>query len=369
MPPAKKKTCYRVHYLHRGYLQTLKIAVRLTCMLTLLLGAAAFGDATSDDQANLAGKINCPLFGAARGLDSTLTIQIQNVHRSYVLHLPQDYNCGSKHPLVIGLHGYTGSGSDFQHKTTGMFANINRHSYIGVFPNGTESAPGSGLTSFNDLGSRFDNGPRGPTCAPESYSYDDFENCPKTEQTRQCHWGTSCADDLLFLRRLTDHLQAHYSIDASRIFLMGFSQGAQTAAGIACGLQDKLAAVIPVHGFPTRGYACGPESKVSLLQIVGHQDQVVNGLGQASADGMIYDSAATTASVWAKAQHCAKNGNTPYPTVSDGDQSWQCSEHANCASAASIVTCSWQGGHVWAKQGARNIGLEAIWEFMGNTSK
>ena len=98
MPAAKKKTCYRVHYLHREYLQTLKIAVRLTCMLTLLLGAAAFGDATSDDQANLAGKINCPLFGAARGLDSTLTIQIQNVHRSYVLHLPQDYNSGSKHP-------------------------------------------------------------------------------------------------------------------------------------------------------------------------------------------------------------------------------------------------------------------------------
>jgi poly(3-hydroxybutyrate) depolymerase len=367
MSPAKP-TCYSIRHYHSGYLQSLKIAVQLTAIVTLLFAAGAFSNSTADNQASLTDKLNCQLFGAARGLDTALTIRSNEINRSYVLHLPQDYNCASRHPLVIGLHGYTGSGSGFQHDTAGMFASINQNNFIGVFPDGIESAPGSGTTAFNDLGSRFDNGPQGPTCAPNSHPYDDFENCPEAELARQCHWGTSCADDLSFLRDLINHLQAHYSIDAKRIVLMGFSQGAQAAAGLACGLQDKLAAVIPVHGFPTRGYACGPESKVSLFQIVGRLDQIVNGLGQASADGMIYDSAATTASVWAEAQHCA-NGKTPYPTVSDGYLGWQCTEHASCASAAAIVTCAWQGDHIWAKQGSRNIGLEAIWEFIGKQSK
>lgn len=338
-------------------------------LLTLLLCSSLTSKISMAGQAPDSGREPCPLFGAAKGQDTSLLIRTGHIDRSYVLHLPERYDCDSSYPMIIGLHGYTGSGSDFQHQTADMFTSINQNNYIGVFPNATESSPGSGITSFNDLGSRFDEGPNGLTCTTPSHAYDDFENCPDTEQERLCHWGTSCADDLSFLRNLIDTLQIRYSIDAKRLFLTGFSQGAQTAAGLACGLQDKLAAVIPVHGFPAKGFSCGPTQKVSLFQIVGQSDQIVNGFGKESADGMIYDSAATTASVWAETQHCAKNGSTPYPTIADGYLGWQCVEHANCASAASVVTCSWLGDHTWPRNGSRNPGLQAIWEFLSKQSK
>ena len=347
----------------------MKTYPQLVYLTTLLLSTCLCTKAIKAGQPPDSSKASCPLFGAVIGQDTTLLIRSGNIDRSYVLHLPEHYQCNSRYPLIIGLHGYTGSGSDFQHQTADMFTSINQNGYIGVFPNATESSPGSGITSFNDLGSRSDEGPKGPTCVTPSYAYDDFDNCPDDEQQRQCHWGTSCADDLLFLRNLIDLLQIRYSIDEKRRFLTGFSQGAQSAAGLACGLQDKLAAVIPVHGFAARGFSCGPETKVSFFHIVGQLDQIVNGFGKQSADGMIYDSATTTASVWAEAQHCARNGSTPYPTVADGYLDWQCVEHANCASSASIVTCSWRGGHTWPRNDAGNPGLLAIWEFLSKQSK
>lgn len=347
----------------------MKTSLRLSCLTALLLCSCIIGKNAIAEQISHNDKESCPLFGAAKGMDRTLAIRSGNTDRSYVLHLPTNYACNTLYPVIIGLHGYTGSGSGFQHQTADMFASINLKGYIGVFPNATESTPGSGMTSFNDLGSRSDEGPKGPTCTTPSYAYNDFDNCPDTEQERQCHWGTSCADDLSFLRNLIDDLQQRYSIDDKRIFLMGFSQGAQTAAGLACGLQDKIAAVIPVHGFPAKGFSCGPAEKVSLFQIVGQLDQTVNGFGKESADGMIYDSATTTASVWAEEQHCAKNGSTPYPTIADGYLGWQCVEHANCASSASIVTCSWLGDHIWPRNDSKNPGLQAIWEFLSKQSK
>ena len=43
-------------------------------------------------------------------------------------------------PMMIGLHGYTGTGKGFENETIKIFEHINRNGYIGVFPDGDNFA-------------------------------------------------------------------------------------------------------------------------------------------------------------------------------------------------------------------------------------
>jgi polyhydroxybutyrate depolymerase len=311
----------------------------------------------------------CDASPGVPGEDVSLTLMVGGVMRKHVLHLPTHYDCATPLPLVVGLHGYYGTGQGFENDTAEMFDHLNANNYIGVFPTGEESSPGSGVTSFNDLGSHFDEGPDGPTCTADPYPYGDFTNCSGSESDRQCHWGTSCANDTGYLKALVTRIQSGYKVDDSRIFMMGFSQGGQSVSGLACELDDIIAAVVPVHGFAANGYTCGPDSKVSLFQIYGSRDNTLRGDGEPGSDGMIYDAAAEAAQEWAIVQGCDAQA-TARPTESDGKKDWQCTEHKNCSTGAEIMTCGWSGEHVWPSTPRHgNFGLDEVWNFLKRQSK
>jgi poly(3-hydroxybutyrate) depolymerase len=114
----------------------------------------------------------CEVAPAVQGEDISLTMMHDGVERSYVLHLPSGYDCETPLPLVFGVHGYTGSGSIFENRWAQIFDHVNRHNYVGVFPDGmTASADAPWAKGFNDLGSRNDSGPDGLTCIPPPYAY------------------------------------------------------------------------------------------------------------------------------------------------------------------------------------------------------
>jgi poly(3-hydroxybutyrate) depolymerase len=196
-----------------------------------------------------------------------------------------------------------------------------------------------------------------------------YDNCGPNEETRSCRWGTSCADDAGLFRALIEEVSEGWSIDPDRVYMTGFSQGGQTVQGLACELSDILAAVSPHHGFAANGYTCAPSTPLSLFQVWGLNDNVVNGHEQPSSDGMIYDGADETALEWAAAQGCSLTP-TPYATVSDGLNGWSCAEHAGCSTGAEVVTCSWDGDHVWGRNNTNgNFALEATWAFFEAQSR
>jgi poly(3-hydroxybutyrate) depolymerase len=284
-----------------------------------------------------------------------------------MVRLPADYDCTPR-PVLVGIHGYYGSGSGFANSTADLSEHLDEHGYIGLFPDGLPmSAHDAMVTSFNDLGSRNDVGPDGPTCDDDPWDYGSYDNCGEEEVARDCHWGTSCADDEGFFRAMIAHAQATWSIDADRIYMTGFSQGGQTTQSMACPMADVIAAVAPGHGFAANGYTCGPDTPVSMMQFWGARDRIVPGDDGMANDGYIYDDAAETATVWATAQGCDADGATPYATASDGTRDWACTEHAGCASGAEVVTCVWDGGHTWPTRGEHgNFVLEAIWDFLSS---
>ena len=288
----------------------------------------------------------------------------EGIPRDFELHLPADYDCTPR-PVVIGVHGYYGSGSGFQSSTAHMDEHLEEHGYIGLFPDGLQMSD-SGyyriVTSFNDIGSRFDDGPDGPTCTTTPYPYGAYDNCPADEASRDCPWGTSCADDLGFFEAMLDFAGDRLTVDEDRVYMTGFSQGGQTTFGLACGLAHRLAAVAPMHGFAANGYTCGPDTALGMIQFSGIRDTIVPEDG-VSSGGLIYDHADEAAEEWAAAQGCDAE-LTPYATAYDGVEGMVCMQHAACDTGASVVWCRWDGSHSWPRNSSDgNFGLETIWSF------
>ncbi len=333
----------------------------------------ATDDALSDDEGGVESGDDsesdaCDLGSGVAGEDVVLTFPWDGELRTWTLHLPTDYDCAPR-PLLVGAHAYMGDAHGFQHNVAQIFDHINEHGYIGIFPDALARGDGaldSGITSFNDGTSHHDDGPDGPTCTSWSWDYGIFDNCGPEEEARYCRWGTSCSDDLGFFRALIGEVSTRWAVDPGRIYMTGFSQGAITAQSFACPLADILAAVAPLHGASANGYTCGPETKVSMIQVWGVNDIGINGHEEPSIDGLIYDGGDETAAVWAEGQRCDAEA-IPYPTRSDGVWGWSCSQHAGCETGADVVNCQWDGNHIWGRTPTEGDFMwDAVWDFLAS---
>ena len=65
------------------------------------------------------------------------TMPWQGIDREYLIFLPTSYTSKEELPLVVGLHGYTGTASGFQKETTKeMNLHAEHRNYIAVYPQG-----------------------------------------------------------------------------------------------------------------------------------------------------------------------------------------------------------------------------------------
>ena len=80
----------------------------------------------------------CDAAPGVPGQDAELSLTWNGEQRTYVLHVPADYDCTPR-PLVIGLHSFYKSGFFFEHQTVDMFDHIEDHGYIALFPDETPS--------------------------------------------------------------------------------------------------------------------------------------------------------------------------------------------------------------------------------------
>ncbi len=278
----------------------------------------------------------------------------KKIRRTYSVFSPESASDKFR-PLLIGLHGYHGNGKEFARNTADIIGDLAERGYVGIFPDGTSmSLLKSHITSFNDIDSQNSFGRDGPTCTNSSYDYGVYSNCPKSQHEDQCNWGSSCIDDEGFFRELIEIAIQKWKVDPSRIYLTGFSQGAQAVQSLAWRMSDVIAAIAPQSGFSANGYSKAPRSKMSFIQVWSPFDRTVDGTDRASKDGMIYESASETFSTWAAAQGCEIDAS-PYPTSHDGKNGWKCSEHKECKNKSSVISCSWSGGHAWVKDPAHDV--------------
>lgn len=181
--------------------------------------------------------------------DPTLhTITIEGMPpRRYRLNIPSTYISGVEAPLLIGFHGIGGSANSFRE-----------------------------ISKFDIYSEE-----RGMiTAYPEGYG-------PEYGVEASWNGGLCCGlaklndlDDTTLVSSIIDSIEKKYTIDKSRIWAVGFSNGGMLSYRLACELSDKITA-IGVGAGSLMNKTCDTQKPVSIIHLHGGSDPDIlfNGSG------------------------------------------------------------------------------------------
>jgi polyhydroxybutyrate depolymerase len=159
--------------------------------------------------------------------------------REYILYVPESYSTQNPVPLVMNFHGYG--------------SNAGEQMFYGDFRSIADTA---GFLIVH----------------PEGLLYNGIS-----------HWNVGgwivgdTTDDVGFTNALIDSLSAEYSIDPTKIYSTGMSNGGFMSFLLACQLSDRIAAIGSVTGSmtPETYDDCTPLGPAPVLQIHGTNDALV----------------------------------------------------------------------------------------------
>ncbi len=161
--------------------------------------------------------------------------------RTYLVHLPAGEEMTPELPLVINMHGF-GSNATEQaaYSRFNILSDFNK--FIVVYPEGLEA-------EVPNLGSGQ-------------------------------HWNSyfqTGVDDVAFINEIIDLMWNEYTIDVSRVYAAGMSNGGFMAYTLACELSDRFAAISSITGSMINEAfgQCEPQRAVPVLQFHGTEDMIV----------------------------------------------------------------------------------------------
>ena len=227
-------------------------------------------------------------------------LPVDGLQRSYRLFRPS-LAAGVKVPVVIVLHDYGTKGDDVSALTL-YDDQATKGRFIVVYPDGIRG-------SWN----------AGACCAPAT---------------------TSGIDDVKFIGLLIDRVTNQEPIDASRVFVAGFSNGAAMTYRLACELAERIRGVTSVSG-GMLVESCRPARPISLLEIHASNDRVFPVEG-GDVGGVTVQSLATEIQQWVKIDGCTGS------PVLGGTGSHKTSTWNTCASKSVVKLDIVEGeGHNW----------------------
>ncbi len=151
---------------------------------------------------------------------NSYTTEIDGVTREYIVHVQAGYDANSPMPVVFMLHGSTGSGEE-KYNDSGWKELAEDENILTVFPTALVYCY-TNTFGFTKTATRW-------------WSYPPINHfCP----------GQNPKDDVKFLRQVVDEVKQRFNVDAKRIYMVGFSSGAQMAFRCAVEMSDLLAAVV-----------------------------------------------------------------------------------------------------------------------------
>jgi polyhydroxybutyrate depolymerase len=241
------------------------------------------------------------------------TLNYDGIERTYLLHVPSSYDGLSYVPLVVALHGYSGSGSSSE-SVTGFSAKADLNDFIVVYPNGTGS--------------------------PRSWN---AGNCCGSAMTNDI-------DDVGFISALIDTLSASYNIDSTRIFATGFSNGSMMSYRLAAELSDKIAAIAGGAGQMVLD-ECDPIRAVPIMHLHALNDDVVLYEG-----GAYFPSVESVIDIWVGINGCETDPDTTTSSSTLMVRKWAAISH----NADVVLFTTPTGGHSWLTS---IPATDSIWAF------
>lgn len=160
------------------------------------------------------------------------TVDVDGVTREFLMYLPSSYDPSSPSPMMLSYHGGSGTAND-QLQLSDMRSLADANGVILAYPQGLPDDAGDPI--WNSIGP-YSNG----------------------------------VDEIGFTSNLIDAVAAEFSLDESRVYASGYSNG----ANMGCYLSDRIAAVGAVAGsmWTWTEEMCMPTRPMPIMSIHGTND-------------------------------------------------------------------------------------------------
>ncbi len=299
----------------------------------------------------------------AHAQETKETVTVDDVDRTYILHLPTGYDSHQHYPVVILLHGMNQDPDDIERLT--RFNEIaDKDSIITVYPAALHGrwnigvrpeerrpmmGPGPGRRRGGYGGGGYPGGgyPGGGGGYPQgggNYPQGGGQNNPEEDRK------PTNADDIAFFNAMLDQIESKTSVDVSRVYASGLSDGGFMAMRVGCAMSDRIAAIATVGADMPKKMICIPTRPVGAVMINGTSDPVVPyGGGTEHNLGLSVISAEESAKAWARIDRCSeKPTQTKIPAHEKGGMETKVYTYDGCQQGAQVVLYSVKGaGNTW----------------------
>jgi polyhydroxybutyrate depolymerase len=289
---------------------------------------------------------------------TTEKVTVDDVDRTFIVRLPKAYDAQQHYPVVIVLHGMHQDAEDVQRLTRfdeladkdGMImvypSALHGRWEVGVQPQErrpTGMGPGR-RRRYGYPGGGYPGGGNPGGGYPGGGGQQDPNRQPNQERR------PTPTDDIGFFNQMLDKLGTMFSVDSSRIYAAGLSDGGFMSLRLGCALGDRIAAIAAVGAAMPKTMICLPSRPVPLAMINGTSDPVVPyGGGTEHNRNLATISAEDSAKAWAKIDRCAeKPERSKLPAHAKGGMETKVDTYNGCQQNAQVVLYSVKGaGNTW----------------------
>jgi polyhydroxybutyrate depolymerase len=278
-------------------------------------------------------------------------VTVDDVDRTFMVRLPTGYDSQRHYPVVILLHGMNQDADDME-RLTRFDELADKDGVIAVYPFaehgrwnvGVQAPERRPMTMGPSRHRGYGGYPGGGGGYPRGGGYPPSQQ-PSSRQPEE-QKRSAPADDVAFVNQMLDHLGTKFSVDASRIYVAGLSEGALMSLRLGCSLSDRIAAVAAVGADMPKAMICLPSRAVPTLIMDGTSDPVVpyNG-GTEHNLNLPVISAEDSAKAWAKIDRCAeKPQKDKISSKGKGGMETKVDTYTGCQQEARVVLYSVKGG-------------------------
>jgi polyhydroxybutyrate depolymerase len=298
---------------------------------------------------------------AAWSQETREKVTVDDVDRTFMVRLPRGYDKQQHYPVVILLHGMNQDADDMERLT--QFDQLaDKDGIIAVYPLalhgrwnvGVEPqerrvmSPGPGRRRYGGYPGGGGGYPGGGGGYPGGGYPGGGQQNPNQQPNQEKR--APQADDIGFFNQMLDDLGTKFSVDSSRIYTVGLSEGGFMSLRLGCALSDRIAAVAEVGASMPKTMICVPTRPVSLVMIDGTSDPVVPyGGGTEHNMDLATLSVEDSAKAWAKIDRCGeKPEKSKLEAHEKGAMETKVDTYSGCQQNSSVVLYSVKGaGNTW----------------------
>jgi polyhydroxybutyrate depolymerase len=241
-------------------------------------------------------------------------ITVDEVERSYILHIPPGVDSARGAPLVFVFHGAGGEPAEIQY-VTGFSDISDKSGFFIVYAHGLGRTWNAGIC----CGYAVENN----------------------------------LDEKAYIEQILKDVGTIINVDPNRIYATGFSNGGGMVYRLACEMADTFAAVAAVGGTQMVD-TCQPSEPVSLMHIHGLEDTIAPYAGGGEFD---FRPVEETIDTWIQLNGCSGS-----PQV-ETDENVTHTRYSSCDAGTAVelhtVTA---GGHSWPSRYVWDAS-QVIWDF------